>query len=119
MYWFNIVSNALLNRNRIYTNNYNRTHLKRQICLCDSNASTTPPCQPSVVEDGVVDKYRTWLLQQDHLLVALPELFGKTIACWCAPFACHGDILTEFAEMLEATAGNTKMTAEEIRRILS
>ncbi len=27
----------------------------------------------------------------------LPELKGKILGCWCAPEACHGDILAELA----------------------
>jgi hypothetical protein len=69
--------------------------------------------------EEVIEKYREWLLQQDHLLEALPELYGKTIACWCSPLACHGDVLAEFADRLKATAENKKKNVEEIRRILS
>jgi hypothetical protein len=41
-------------------------------------------------------KYRTWLLAQPGLLErARTELRGKTLACWCAPGPCHGDVLAE------------------------
>lgn len=58
--------------------------------------------------EEVIQKYRTWLLQQNHLLEALPELFGKSLACWCAPHACHGDVLVEFAEKLQIAVGEQK-----------
>lgn len=45
----------------------------------------------------VIRKYRAWLNTQPQLLAALPELRDKTIACWCAPLACHGDVLAELA----------------------
>lgn len=45
----------------------------------------------------VVAKYREWIKTQPNLLDALPELRGKTLACWCAPQACHGDVLSELA----------------------
>jgi hypothetical protein len=45
----------------------------------------------------VIAKYRRWLLTQPTLLAALPELAGKTLGCWCAPQACHGDVLVELA----------------------
>ena len=55
----------------------------------------------SIGKDGtreeVIAKYRTWITKGDgkHLLKDLHELKGKTLGCWCAPKACHGDILTE------------------------
>lgn len=39
-------------------------------------------------------KYREFILTSD-LLKDLDELSGKTLGCWCAPQACHGDILVE------------------------
>ena len=47
--------------------------------------------------EQVIQKYRQWLLGQPDLLAALPELKGKTLACWCAPCACHADVLAELA----------------------
>lgn len=46
----------------------------------------------------VVRKYRDWIMKQPHLLASLHELRGKVIACWCAPLACHGDVLAELAD---------------------
>ncbi len=53
-------------------------------------------------EDGtceeVVAKYERYLLEgRDDLLERLPELKGKVLACWCAPEACHGDVLVRLA----------------------
>lgn len=48
--------------------------------------------------EEVIKKYREWILTQEHLLNSLHELKGKTIACWCSPQACHGDILKELAD---------------------
>jgi hypothetical protein len=31
------------------------------------------------------------------LMQALPELRGRDLVCWCAPCACHGDVLIELA----------------------
>ncbi len=45
----------------------------------------------------VIEKYRHWLLGQPSLLTALGELRGKDLACWCAPLACHADVLLELA----------------------
>ena len=53
----------------------------------------------TVGKDGtreeVVNKYRTWLLTQPHLLEELYSLKGKTLGCWCSPLPCHGDVLIE------------------------
>ena len=43
----------------------------------------------------VVEKYRAWLCDQPVLLEQLPELKGRDLVCWCAPLACHGDVLLE------------------------
>jgi len=45
--------------------------------------------------EDVIRKYREWIVKQDHLLASLDELRGKTLGCWCAPEACHGDVLVE------------------------
>ena len=47
--------------------------------------------------DEVIAKYEAWLISQPALIANLPELAGKTLGCWCAPFACHGDVLSRLA----------------------
>lgn len=42
----------------------------------------------------VIQKYRSWILGRPDLLLRLHELRGRPLACWCAPEACHADILT-------------------------
>jgi len=37
--------------------------------------------------------------------VALPELKGKRLGCWCAPLPCHGDILRELCELYRDHTG--------------
>ena len=72
--------------------------------------------------EDVIRKYREWFLKQDHLLEALPELFGKVVACWCAPHACHGDVLVEYADKLQSyleSSGEKDLQATRIRIILS
>lgn len=58
----------------------------------------------SIGKDGtrsqVIEKYRAYLLSNDDLLNALPELKGKVLGCWCAPLACHGDVLSELANQI-------------------
>lgn len=45
----------------------------------------------------VVAKYARWIQTQPQLLADLPELKGKHLMCWCAPAACHGDVLLALA----------------------
>lgn len=46
----------------------------------------------------VIEKYRDWILEQPDLMNSLHKLVGKRLACYCAPKACHGDVLKELAE---------------------
>lgn len=45
----------------------------------------------------VLSAYEYWLKGQPELLVALPELKGKVLGCWCKPKGCHGDLLARLA----------------------
>ncbi len=47
--------------------------------------------------EQVIEMYEEWLLSQPELLRRLPELRGKTLGCWCAPKACHADVLLRLA----------------------
>lgn len=49
--------------------------------------------------EEVIKKFKEYILNKPDLLKDLPELKGKTLACWCSPNACHGDILMELAEV--------------------
>jgi Domain of unknown function (DUF4326) len=51
-----------------------------------------------------IAKYEAWLRSQPALMAALPELRGKVLACWCAPRACHADVLVRLADE-EVTRG--------------
>jgi len=44
-----------------------------------------------------IAEYRNYLKTNTHLFSALPELKNKILGCWCAPKACHGDILVAYA----------------------
>ncbi len=45
--------------------------------------------------DKAIELYRAYILNTPYLVDALPELSGKTLACWCAPDPCHGDVLVQ------------------------
>lgn len=47
----------------------------------------------------VIAKYRAYLLRDARLMAALPELCGRDLVCWCAPEACHGDVLLQLANV--------------------
>lgn len=48
--------------------------------------------------EEVIAKYEQWLRDQPHLVaVAKRELRGKVLGCWCAPLACHADVLVRIA----------------------
>jgi hypothetical protein len=41
----------------------------------------------------VIAKHESWLRDRHHLLRALDDLRGSDLVCFCAPLACHGDLL--------------------------
>jgi hypothetical protein len=43
----------------------------------------------------VLKKYRDWVLSQQHLVQALPELKGQVLGCTCAPARCEGHVLID------------------------
>lgn len=50
--------------------------------------------------DGAIKRYEENLRSKPDLMARLPELEGKTLACWCKPDACHGDVLVRLVEEL-------------------
>jgi hypothetical protein len=45
-----------------------------------------------------VKKFEEWIRSQPKLMAAVKkELKGKDVICWCAPAACHGDVLIKIA----------------------
>lgn len=44
---------------------------------------------------SVILKYENYLLNSPKLLKQLGELRGKDLVCYCAPNACHGDVLVK------------------------
>lgn len=48
--------------------------------------------------EDVVRKYRKAILvKPDYISEVRRTLKGKDLVCWCAPLACHGDVLLEIA----------------------
>lgn len=52
--------------------------------------------------DEVIAKYEAWVRTQPELMAALPELRGKTLGCWCAPFHnCHAYALDRLLQEVD------------------
>jgi hypothetical protein len=47
--------------------------------------------------EDVVRLYEEWIVNQPELMAKVGELHGKRLGCWCAPHACHGDVLLKLA----------------------
>jgi hypothetical protein len=45
----------------------------------------------------VIALFEQYLLNSPELLAQLGELKGRDLMCYCAPKACHGDILLRLA----------------------
>jgi hypothetical protein len=53
--------------------------------------------------EEAIEHYRLWLkarirASEPGLIEALAALHGQRLGCWCAPQACHGDVLADAAE---------------------
>lgn len=68
----------------------------------------------SIGADGtreeVIEKYREYLTNSP-LMHHVRELRGKILGCWCAPLACHGDILAAIANQEEGDKCNKNISA--------
>jgi len=48
--------------------------------------------------EEAVSKYRIWIMSQPELIARVKkDLKNKNLVCFCAPKACHGDVLLEIA----------------------
>lgn len=48
--------------------------------------------------EDVIAKFETYFLSSEYLQSQVGELAGKRLGCFCAPLACHGDVLARYAE---------------------
>ena len=53
----------------------------------------------------VIAKYRDYIQGRPDLLGKLSTLKGKRLGCWCAPRACHGDVLADLVQELFSAEG--------------
>ena len=63
----------------------------------------SPYGNPVVIgKDGtrseVIEMYRKWVYNNPEMIAKIrAELPGKDLVCYCAPKACHGDVILEIA----------------------
>ena len=64
---------------------------------------------PGASPGSTLPKYRRWLWERirkgEVSLEELAGLSGKTLACWCAPNPCHGDVLSRAADWAAGELG--------------
>lgn len=48
--------------------------------------------------EQVIERYRIWIAERPHLIDKLISYDPKRLLCYCAPLACHGDVLVELVE---------------------
>jgi len=59
------------------------------------------PMRTEAQRAEVITRYRQWFVEQledPEFREATLALKGKRLVCWCAPKACHGDVIVEFLE---------------------
>ena len=56
--------------------------------------------------EQVISLYRDWIAKKPELIGELAALNPHTLVCWCAPEACHAEVLAELlAKRIEARKG--------------
>ena len=97
---------------------YDEIRADTRPCVLNKNAGRTPGVyigRPSmwgnpfaIGRDGsradVIAKYEAWLDTQPQLISRLHLLSGRNLICFCAPLACHGDVLLRRSNQLTCNA---------------
>src|SRR3989338_10387795 len=69
----------------------------------------------------VISDYRRYALERmksdQEYRSAVLALKGKILGCWCAPLACHGDVLKEIAETMKESDYEAAAAEDESNRI--
>lgn len=58
---------------------------------------------PDGTREEVIQKYHANLIfrlsyDEENVIKELAELKDKVLGCWCAPKACHGDVIARFVD---------------------
>lgn len=59
------------------------------------------PIKNGQSRSNVIAMYKVWFYRQlknIRFRVEVEKLKGKTLACFCKPLSCHGDIIVEYLE---------------------
>lgn len=54
--------------------------------------------------EEVIELYTLWITQRPELVAQLAAQKPTRLMCWCAPEACHGDVLAKLLEQAELNA---------------
>ena len=57
---------------------------------------------PDGTREDVIEAYREYIHERPALVERLRAKSPARLLCWCAPQACHGDVLAELLEALDA-----------------
>jgi hypothetical protein len=65
-----------------------------------------PICHKNHTRVEAIKLYRKYFLNKmmldPHFVWLVQSLKGQTLACWCKPLPCHGDVIVEYLESLES-----------------
>lgn len=59
------------------------------------------PISEAMPREITILQYRQWLMMRPNLVIELALRKPTALACWCAPKACHADVLAEALEAIE------------------
>jgi hypothetical protein len=64
------------------------------VLICRPSKWGNPfPISDRISREKAIAMYETYIRRRLDLLTDLPELVGKVLGCYCAPLACHGEVL--------------------------
>ncbi|KKL49246.1 hypothetical protein LCGC14_2317450 [marine sediment metagenome] len=81
-----------------------RTHKKTNVMRTDRTTIFGNPYRigSRFTRKQSIEKYRRYfylrIRDSEEFRQAVQELEGHILGCWCAPLACHGDIIVEYLE---------------------
>lgn len=75
----------------------NHVYIGRNMTVYVKGAEGSKWANPFKVDkygrDECIQRYEAYIRSTPDLINNLDELRGKVLGCWCAPEACHGDVL--------------------------
>jgi hypothetical protein len=63
-----------------------------------ANPFKLPAASGDALRATTLGLYEEHVRARPELMAALPELRGRRLGCWCAPKACHGDVLVRLLD---------------------